>query len=232
MQKIKINEIFHSIQGEGRYAGCPAVFVRFHGCSVRCPFCDTPQAQNGSDYKEMSCAEVCEAIKEERGKFATRIVVITGGEPFEQSEQLLALVKAIRTEVKMSVHIETSGTVAPDKHIVELFDRDIVDILTLSPKHKPAHPTYLFHADEVKCLVGVDEAEDIVPEEIQKILDKGHYNIAHFSNGIWWEQTLYFQPIAYKREHEDEIAKIRAIVLCKKYNVPLSVQLHKYLGIR
>ena len=229
MQKIKINEIFHSIQGEGRYAGCPAVFVRFHGCSVHCPFCDTPQ--NGSEYKEMSCAEVCQAIKEERGKFATRIVVITGGEPFEQSEQLLELVKAIRTEVKMSVHIETSGTVELNAHIRELFDRDIVDILTISPKHKPAHPTYLFHADEIKCLIGAVAADDIMPEAVQKVLDEGHYNISLFE-GKWWEPTLVFQPIEYKDKNKSKVAIFRAIAMCKKHNVPLSVQLHKYLGIR
>lgn len=231
MQKIKINEIFHSIQGEGQYAGQPAVFVRFHGCHVCCPFCDTPQAQNGTDYKEMSCEEVCQEIKEQRGGNNTNIVVITGGEPFEQAQQLLELTKAIRTQVKMTVHIETSGTVPPNKHIAEFFDSDIHDILTLSPKHPRTHPNYLFHADEVKCLIGVDSADDIIPNAIQKILNKGHYNTSIYT-GEWQAQVLYFQPIAYKDKARSEIAMCRAIAMCKKYNVPLSVQLHKYLGIR
>ena len=56
--KYRINEIFYSLQGEGYHTGMPAVFVRFSGCNLRCPFCDTEFA----DYREMDAEAIAEEI--------------------------------------------------------------------------------------------------------------------------------------------------------------------------
>ena len=81
MSAMKINEIFYSIRGEGYHTGTPAVFVRFSGCNLRCPFCDT----DFHDYKEMTedeiVAEVC--------KYPATLCVITGGEPSLQLTETL-----------------------------------------------------------------------------------------------------------------------------------------------
>ena len=131
----------------------------------------------------------------------------------------------------MSVHIETSGTVAANKDIDAFCDWSLHDLLTLSPKTESVHSIYLQHADVVKCLIGKDAEGDIIPTEIQKILDAGHYDLA-LMEGDRWEQTFSFQPITYKDKLESEQALARAIAMCKKYGVQLSAQLHKYLGIR
>ena len=70
---MKVNEIFYSLQGEGRYTGTPAVFVRFSGCNLACDFCDTTH-QSGT---EMSEDEIIENIC----RFPAGHVVLTGGEP-------------------------------------------------------------------------------------------------------------------------------------------------------
>src|SRR5262245_40669911 len=75
---MKIAEIFHSIQGEGRLAGTPSVFVRTSGCNLRCWFCDTDYTSWRREGANLCVEEVLERIVE----FPTRFVVVTGGEPF------------------------------------------------------------------------------------------------------------------------------------------------------
>ena len=111
---MKINEIFYSIQGEGYHAGTPAVFVRFSGCNLRCPFCDTKHLE----HVDMDANEVLAEILQ----YPADLVVFTGGEP---SLQLSAeLVNELHAFDK-TVAVETNGT------------RELpveVDFVTLSPK--------------------------------------------------------------------------------------------------
>ena len=85
--KYKINEIFYSLQGEGYYAGTPAVFLRFSGCNRACEFCDT----DFKAFTEMTAAEIAEAC----AAFPARHLVVTGGEP------LLQLDSALLRELKL-----------------------------------------------------------------------------------------------------------------------------------
>lgn len=96
---MKINEIFYSIQGEGRYTGMPAVFVRFAGCNLRCPFCDT----EFESYTEMSEDEIVAAVC----SYPASHVILTGGEPTLQLTT--SLLHKLNGEQRM-VHIETNGT--------------------------------------------------------------------------------------------------------------------------
>ena len=111
---MKINEIFYSIQGEGFHTGTPAVFVRFSGCNLKCPFCDTKH-QAGEEMTEQQ-------IIEKVSKYPARMVVLTGGEPG------LQITSQFARELKMIgkyVAVETNGTIQLPIN---------VDWVTCSPK--------------------------------------------------------------------------------------------------
>lgn len=96
---MKINEIFYSLQGEGFHAGTPSVFVRFSGCNLRCPFCDT-RHESG---EELSISEIAQAVT----AFPACHVVLTGGEP--SLFVTPALIDALHALGKF-IAIETNGT--------------------------------------------------------------------------------------------------------------------------
>ena len=114
MKKYKVNEIFYSLQGEGYFVGTPAVFVRFSGCNLRCPFCDTQHAK----HTEMTISEIVAEID----RYPAETVILTGGELSLVVDK--EMVEAIKAGHRF-VAIETNGT-----HQLP----DNIDWITLSPK--------------------------------------------------------------------------------------------------
>lgn len=104
---MRIAEIFHSIQGEGRLAGVPSVFVRTSGCNLRCHWCDTPYASWKPEGPEMSVGTILQKVSE----WSCRHVVLTGGEPMIAPD-LPFLAAALRKAGK-HITIETAATVPP-----------------------------------------------------------------------------------------------------------------------
>jgi len=101
--KLRISEIFHSIQGESTRAGLPTVFVRLTGCPLRCVWCDTAYAFSGG--KSKSLGEVLDQVTD----FNCRTVCVTGGEPLAQPG-CLALLRAL-CDAGCDVSLETSGAI-------------------------------------------------------------------------------------------------------------------------
>lgn len=117
VKKYKINEIFYSIQGEGCNAGKAAIFVRFSGCNLQCPFCDT-QHQEGT---MMSAEEIRNSISQ----YPAQLVVLTGGEPTLFADRELC--DAIHASGKL-IAMETNGS--------RVFDTSLIDHITCSPKYE------------------------------------------------------------------------------------------------
>ena len=115
--KYKVNEIFYSIEGEGFFSGCPAVFVRFAGCKMACPWCDTKYAQ------KTNFNLTAEQIVKKISIYPCKIIVLTGGEPTEQN--LTALLKLLKKH-KYQIHLETNGA--------NVIDTKLFDFCTVSPK--------------------------------------------------------------------------------------------------
>lgn len=156
----KVNEIFYSLQGEGLYAGTPAVFVRFSGCNLKCDFCDT----DFSSYRLMTSSSICDEVAkllpstspkeklakgDDRTRAKSPMVVLTGGEPALQVDD--KLVDDLHRVVRF-VAMETNGTrVVPAG----------LDWVTCSPKeHVPlAGKSVLLiqRVDELKVVyMGID----------------------------------------------------------------------------
>jgi 7-carboxy-7-deazaguanine synthase len=99
--RLKITEIFRSLQGEADTAGIPTVFVRLTGCPLRCQYCDTAYAFHGGEWATLE--EVLRKVRD----FATRHVCVTGGEPLAQ-KGCLALLTSL-CDAGLRVSLETSG---------------------------------------------------------------------------------------------------------------------------
>ena len=120
---MRVFEIFRSIQGETTRVGLPMAFVRVAGCNLACSYCDTPDARPTDAGREMTIAQVLAALP--RPPLAE--VMITGGEPLLQAEDVNALVVELVCRGH-EVMVETSGA-----HPIDLLDaraRRIVDIKT------------------------------------------------------------------------------------------------------
>ena len=118
--RLKLTEIFVSLQGEARDAGCPTVFVRLTGCPLRCQYCDTAYAFHGGDWWEI------DAILAEVERHGVRHVCVTGGEPLAQ-KRCIGLLSRL-CDAGYSVSLETSGAI--DISDVDTRVSRIVDIKT------------------------------------------------------------------------------------------------------
>lgn len=99
---MKVNEIFYSLQGEGKTTGLPTVFIRLTGCNLRCSYCDTKYAYYKG--KELETPEIIEKIE----KYNCKNVCITGGEPLLQKNVTLLIDKLI--EKNYNICLETNGS--------------------------------------------------------------------------------------------------------------------------
>lgn len=135
--KMRINEIFYSMQGEGHFTGTPAIFIRFSGCNLQCPFCDTSHAT----YISMTEEEIIETISQYKAKH----VILTGGEPTLQINKELT---DLLHEKNYFIQIETNGT-------LPIPCGCCIDWITCSPKHEGK--LRLSHVDELKVLYHGDD---------------------------------------------------------------------------
>ena len=152
MYSYRVNEIFYSIQGEGEFAGAPAVFVRFSGCNLACPWCDTDHS-HGVD---MTRDELEDAVKKLLAGHDGAIIVLTGGEPALQLHDDEPLFQGFAR----FLCIETNGTQPVP---------DWVDWITVSPKNelspivpRPDELKFVFEPEHIPYYLSMQEADCIL----------------------------------------------------------------------
>ncbi len=146
-ERLRINEIFHSLQGEADTVGFPTVFVRLTGCPLRCRYCDTEYAFHAGDWHDI------EAILERVRAFGTRHVCVTGGEPLAQPNCLKLLARLC--DAGFDVSLETSG--AMDIAAVDARVSRVLDVKTPGSqeesRNRTANFALLTRRDQVKFVV-------------------------------------------------------------------------------
>jgi 7-carboxy-7-deazaguanine synthase len=119
-ERLRINEIFHSLQGEADSVGFPTVFVRLTGCPLRCQYCDTAYAFHAGDWFDL------DAIVEKVSSMGAAYVCVTGGEPLAQPNCLKLLTRLC--DAGFQVSLETSG--ALDVAAVDARVSRVIDVKT------------------------------------------------------------------------------------------------------
>ena len=199
---LQVVEIFPTLQGEGPFAGHPAVFIRLGGCNLACDFCDT----EFESFQPMSLEEILKKITPD----VADLVVITGGEPLRQEigplcEALLA--KGLR------VQIETNGTLWRELPAG-------VNIVC-SPKvtngaYHPIRPEVLARADGLKFIVSTT---------------RPHYRNVGEVGQATHAVPVYVQPMDEGDAEKNRDNMLHAASLAQNYGYRLSLQTHKILGI-
>ncbi|MBF0214961.1 MAG: 7-carboxy-7-deazaguanine synthase QueE [Magnetococcales bacterium] len=199
-----ICEIFVSIQGEASWTGRPMIFIRAWGCPLSCSWCDEPLHRDPAARRMMSGDEILDAVRQVApGLFS---VVLTGGEPLALPG-LSGLVARLK-EAGYWVAMESSGLggALPDP---------MVDWLTLSPKTPLSEAIYQ-SASEIKYVVG---GEAGFPSHILERAER-HDNV-------------WVQPRAMgDRPDPKAVAHCVEMTLRAKGRLRLSLQTHKYIGVR
>lgn len=222
---LPINEFFISIQGEGRFAGQPALFIRFNYCNLGCTWCDTRYTWDAKQIEAdiiMSAEEIARRAREEADSASVELsslhVVLTGGEPMLHQKILPEVIEQLRSAGIEFVEIETNGTIIPTDAM-----KEAVDWWNCSPKLANS---------------GGRRKECIVPEALAAIFGTGRADFKFVicdDSDIEEIQKDFLEHIPAQRvilmpegsTRERQIANTPAIIdLCLKHGFRFSPRLH------
>jgi len=225
----KINEIFTSIQGEGKYVGLKQLFIRFQGCHLNCPWCDTPQAKSfKTRVSEYSARKLLKIIEKEIR--LSHSVSLTGGEPLCQIDFLEEFLPVLRKK-RMKVYLETNGVLYKELgRIIKNVDMIAMDFKLPSSTGLSAY--WEHHAKFLKIAL----AKDVFIKAVitQKTELKDARTMAKLIAGINPNVTCVLQPNAFDPQHKIINQCLHFQEYCLKYlsDVRIVPQFHKIWNLR
>jgi 7-carboxy-7-deazaguanine synthase len=205
-ERLRINEIFHSLQGEADAVGFPTVFVRLTGCPLRCQYCDTEYAFHAGDWQDI------DAVLERVRGFGAQHVCVTGGEPLAQPSCLKLLTRLC--DEGFDVSLETSGAM----NIAEVDPRvsRVVDVKTPgsneAARNRVENFELLTRRDQLKFVICSREDFDWSKAYLQE-------------HGLPGRCQILFSP-SYTQVSPTSLAEW---ILADRLQVRFQLQLHKIL---
>lgn len=226
---LDVHSVFYTIQGEGPFAGCPAVFVRLAGCNLSgptCTLCDTEYTQGR---RRLTVEQLIEKVTDVLPRSVIEItdskgikglVVITGGEPLRQG---LGPFVFKLLSWGFEVQIETNGTLY-DPTLVKNYG---VISVVCSPKTSKISTELLPYITDYKYILGADaiSPEDGLPTSSLG----GPTPPARPHEGFTGQ--VYVQPLDEKDEETNRRHVQATVKMCMRFGYRLSYQLHKLLGL-
>ncbi len=226
---MKVNEVFHGIQGEGVHSNLPMTFIRLQGCNLYpggCSYCDTPKARdpNGVIGLECDLDRLWKWIALEKKGRTCWWYCITGGEPLLQLPEMLDLVNTLKDRGIMKpgnkIEVETNGTLPPPSWF-PLVNSWVVDIKCPSSgvesvawnKWKPL----MRSCDQVKFVVSIDSDLEFTKDLVKDI----------------FTSTVLVSPVMFTNLVETNLTWTKRVLeFCLQYNLRFSPQIHKLVGVK
>ena len=206
LQRLRITEIFSSIQGESTTIGLPTVFIRLTGCPLRCQYCDTSYAFKGGEWMSLNEIESKVAV------YNLKYVTVTGGEPLAQKACINLLTDLC--DKNYNVSLETSGAldISPvDPRVVKVMDIK-TPASSESEKNRWENLNYLREQDQVKFVL-CNQADY---QWAKKIINE--HNLTN-------RCSVLFSP-SYKQL---EAKKLAEWIVKDQLDIRFQLQLHKVL---
>lgn len=227
------HSIFHTIQGEGPHAGRPAVFLRLSGCNLQCPACDTEYTSSRNHEQVFDLVDRVEALALATG---TRLIVITGGEPFRQNISKLCDEMICR---RLQVQIETNGMLAPQGFSSGRLYHGLNNgslMVVISPKTHKLDPLLGEYAAAFKYVLRAGQVDDdgLPTQALDHPLPAGQV-IAR--PPPQWRGPIYVQPADIDEESNPKHlrAAVEAVMFLTnsdpRRDYRLCLQIHKYAGL-
>lgn len=216
--KLAIQNIFYTIQGEGIFSGRPAVFIRCNFCSLSCFYCDTDFESN---VQKLSTNDIYIKVKELAPSHCN-LVVLTGGEPLLQP-LIGSLIKQL-TENNFIVQIETSGSVFSDN--IDLDNPDL--FIVCSPKTGKIHEKLVPYIDAYKYVISSSNYDEVdgLPS---------HISFGNFKQRVarpeQQKPIIYLSPMDEYDEEKNQTNLKLCAKLCMEFGYTLSLQIHKLVGV-
>ena len=204
---LEVCEVFFSLQGESSFAGLPCVFIRLSGCNLRCTWCDTQYAFEAGTMMEL------EQILDEVGKYPTKLVEITGGEPLLQEQSINLMQKLL--DQGSTVLLETNGSISLNKVPPQVIK--IVDVKCPGSGHGDS-----FLKQNLAFLQPHDELKFVLADRVDYI-----FALDFIKQNSLQSKHLFFSPVTSSLKPET----LAEWMLEDGASARLQLQLHKILSI-
>lgn len=204
--RLRINEIFLSLQGESTSAGLPTVFIRLTGCPLRCRYCDTEYAFRGGEYLDVG------SIVERVAGYGVSHVTVTGGEPLAQSACLLLLRQL--SDAGYLVSLETSG--ALDIRKVDTRVSRVVDLKTPGSGEMEKN---LY--ENIQQLTSHDQVKFVICDRSDYVWARQQLDKYHLDSRC----EVLFSPAT----GQQDATRLAEWILQDRLSVRFQIQLHKIL---